>query len=728
MGFPFYQQPDTMDCGVTCLRMIAKHYGRHYSMEYLREHSYVDREGVSLMGISDAAEAIGMRTIAAKVTYQQLVDDVPLPAIIHWEQNHFVVAYKVSKNKIWIADPGVGKITYSKKEFMKSWASDVDEDGTPEGIVMMLEPMTEFYESDGEKVDRKNWWHLYQHVWRYKSLLVQLILGLLVGSILQLVFPFLTQSIVDYGIDNQDINFIYIILAAQLMLFFSQTAVSFIRSWILLHIGMRVNISLISDFLIKLMRLPLHFFDIKMTGDILQRIQDHRRIEVFLTSSTLNAIFSVFTVTIFSVVLFLYNPMICFIFLIATVFYIIWILFFLKRRKILDHKRFEKQAENHNVLIELIHGMHEIKLHNAEKEKRWKWESIQAGLYRVSVKSLALGQWQSAGATFINEFKNIIISFIAATSVIEGEMTLGMMLAVQYIIGQMNGPVQNFMSFIQMGQDAKISLERLAEIHEKDDEEVISEKISILPESGDIAFENMSFRYSGPDSPWVLKNINLHIPKGRTTAIVGTSGSGKTTLLKLMLNFYQPVEGKVRLGDIPIENIQSRVWREQCGVVMQEGYLFSDTIAKNITLGDKKVDRRKLLKAVKTANIQGFVEGLPLGYNTKIGKEGIGLSQGQKQRILIARAVYKDPGYIYFDEATNSLDAYNEMIIMENLEEFFVGRTVVVVAHRLSTVKNADNIVVLADGELVEQGTHQQLTALKGAYYHLVKNQLELGS
>ncbi|MGK0387329.1 MAG: ATP-binding cassette subfamily B protein [Maribacter sp.] len=728
MRFPFYEQPDSMDCGVTCLRMISKHYGKHYSMEYLRDRSYVDREGVSLMGISDAAEAIGMRTVAAKVTYDQLVDDVPLPAILHWEQDHFLVIYKISKNNAWVADPKVGKIKYSKKEFLKKWASDVDEDGTPEGITMMLEPMTEFYEQDGEKANRKKWWHLYQHVWRYKALLAQLVLGLLVGSLLQLIFPFLTQSIVDYGIDNQDLSFIYIILIAQLVLFFSQTAISFIRSWILLHIGMRVNISLISDFLIKLMRLPLHFFDIKMTGDILQRIQDHRRIEVFLTSSTLNALFSVFTVTIFSAVLFLYNPLICAIFLISTVFYIVWILFFLKKRKILDHRRFEKQAENHNVLIELIHGMHEIKLHNAEKEKRWKWEGIQAGLYRVGVKSLALGQWQTAGATFINEFKNIIISFIAAKSVIDGDMTLGMMLAVQYIIGQMNGPVQNFMSFIQMGQDAQISLERLAEIHDREDEELLDEKINILPENGDIHIEDMSFRYSGPDSPWVLKEVDLLIPQGKTTAIVGTSGSGKTTLLKLILNFYQPTKGKIKMGDLNIMNIQSRLWRKQCGVVMQEGYIFSDTIAKNITLGDDKVDRKKLLKAAKTANIQGFIEGLPLGYNTKIGKEGVGLSQGQKQRILIARAVYKDPQYIFFDEATNSLDAYNEMIIMENLEEFFKGRTVIVVAHRLSTVKDADNIVVLADGELIEQGPHSKLTALKGAYYHLVKNQLELGS
>ncbi len=717
-----------MDCGVTCLRMIARYYGKHYSMDFLRDRSYVDREGVSLMGISEAAESIGMRTVAAKVDYTTLVEDVPLPAILHWNQNHFVTVYKINKRKVWIADPAIGKVKYSKKEFMGHWASDKDEDGTPEGIIMMLEPMTEFYEQDGEKINRRNWWHLFRHVFRYQSLVIQLLLGLIIGSALQLIFPFLTQSIVDYGIENQDLNFIYIILAAQLMLFFSQTAVGFIRSWILLHIGIRINISLISDFLIKLMKLPLKFFDIKMTGDILQRIQDHRRIETFLTSTTLNALFSIFTVIIFSLVLFLYNPTIFIIFIVATIIYIVWILLFLKWRKELDYKRFDKLSENHNVLIELIGGMHEIKLHNAEREKRWKWEGIQAALYRVGVKSLVLGQWQSAGATFVNELKNIIISFIAAKAVIDGQMTLGMMLAVQYIIGQLNGPVQDFMNFIQMGQDAKISLERLGEIHDREDEEIPEDKIDIIPEFGDLSLEGMSFRYSGPESPWVVKNIDLLIPEGKTTAIVGTSGSGKTTLLKLLLNFYQPVEGQVKLGETQLENIQNRLWREKCGVVMQDGYIFSDTIAKNIALGERKIDKKKLIKAVKTANIQSHIESLPLGYNTKIGQEGIGLSQGQRQRILIARAVYKDPAYLFFDEATNALDAYNEMIIMENLEEFFKGRTVVVVAHRLSTVKDADNIVVLENGELVEQGNHQQLTRLKGAYYHLVKNQLELGS
>ncbi len=716
-----------MDCGATCLRMIARHYGRFYSLDFLRERSFVDREGVSLSGIADAAESIGFHTLAGQLDYDTLVEEVPLPAIAHWDQQHFVVVYKAKKNKVWVADPAIGKVTYTKKEFMRYWAS-TEEDGVPNGILLMLETTPEFFQREGEEIDKKGFGYLFSYVFKYKKLLLQLFLGLIVGSIIQLIFPFLTQSIVDYGIDYRDIDFIYIILAAQLMLFFSSTAVEFIRSWILLHIGMRVNISLISDFLMKLMKLPLKFFDIKMTGDILQRIQDHKRIEIFLTSTTLSTAFALLNFAIFGVVLAFYNLTIFYIFIGATVLYVLWILIFLRKRAELDARRFEKQAKNHNTLIELITGMQEIKLHNAERQKRWKWEGIQASLFHIGKKSLALGQYQSAGAVFVNELKNIFISFIAAKSVIDGEMTLGMMLAVQYIIGQLNGPIHDMMNFIQLGQDAKISLERLGEIHERDDEEEADEKINILPDAGDLKLRNVSFRYSGPESPLVLNDINLVIPERKTTAIVGTSGSGKTTLLKILLNFYQATEGEVRLGDLNLTNIRNRLWRERCGVVMQDGYIFSDSIARNISLGDEIVDKRQLMQSVKAANIQEFIEGLPLGYNTKIGNEGIGLSQGQKQRLLIARAVYKDPDYLFFDEATNALDAHNEKIIMENLNEFFWGRTVVVVAHRLSTVKNADNIVVLDKGQIVEQGTHEELTALRGAYFHLVKNQLELGN
>ena len=726
-SFPFYKQLDTMDCGATCLRMIARYHGRFYSLDQLRELAHADVEGVSLMGISDAAEAIGMHTLGVKIGFDRLADDIPLPCVAHWKQNHFIVVYKISKKYVWVADPAAGKFKIAKEEFLKGWVSDV-EDGEEVGILLLLETTPDFYAREGEKHDKASFRYVWSYLTRYKKYLAQLLLGVLLGSLLQLVFPFMMQSIVDIGITNQDFNFIVIILIAQLILFFSQISVEFIRAWILLHIGVRINISLISDFLMKMMKLPLRFFDTKHTGDILQRIYDNNRVEDFLTSASLITLFSLFNFVIFGGVLLYYDSIIFIIFLLATVAYLIWVVLFLQKRREYDYRRFDQLAENQSNLIQLINGIQEIKLHNAEKEKRWAWERIQARLFRLSLKTLRLNQWQRFGASMINETKNIVISFYAAKAVIEGRMTLGGMLAVQYIIGQLNAPIEQLIEFIRSAQDAKISLERMNEIHVREDEENTEQSIAMLPENGDLALDGVSFQYGGPHSAMVLKNINLIIPQGKTTAIVGTSGSGKTTVLKLLLNFYQPTDGIVRLGEVSLNNILNRLWRSKCGVVMQNGHIFSDTIANNIALGDNVVDKRKLLEAVKIANIQTFVEALPLTYNTKIGDDGIGLSQGQKQRLLIARAVYKDPDYIFFDEATNALDAYNELIIMENLETFLQNRTVIVVAHRLSTVKNADNIVVLEAGEIVEQGTHEELTAIRGAYFHLVKNQLELGA
>ena len=725
--FPFYKQLDQMDCGATCLRMIARYYGRHYTLQHLRDLCFLDREGVSLLGISDAAEAIGMHSLGVRMGYDRLMEDIPLPCIAHWRENHFIVVIKVSKSHVWVADPGSGKYKISKADFLDGWAKGLV-DGEKQGILLLLEPTPDFYAREGQAIDKSGFSFLWKYLRKYKALLSQLVLGLLFASILQLIFPFLMQSVVDIGIKNQDLNFVTLILIAQAIMFFSKTAVEFIRGWILLHIGVRVNISLISDFLIKMMKLPVRFFDTKMTGDLLQRIYDNKRVETFLSSTTLITLFSVINFVIFGVVLIYYNTPIFVIFTIATVVYLLWVFIFLKKRRELDYKRFDQMAENQSNLIQLIGGIKEIKLHNAEKQTRWAWERIQAKLVRVSLDYLRVDQMQRSGSTFINESKNILISFLAARAVIEGEMTLGMMLAVQYIIGQLNGPIEQMVHFIHSAQDAKISLERMNEIHTREDEEVVENKIAVLPEKRDLALDDISFQYSGPHSPFVLKNISFDIPVGKTTAIVGTSGSGKTTILKLLLNFYDPTQGRVKIGELSLANLQNRMWRDKCGVVMQEGYIFSESIAKNIALGDENIDRRKLLRAVKVANFQEFVESLPLGYNTKVGSDGMGLSQGQKQRMLIARAVYKDPEYIFFDEATNALDAYNELVIMENLEEFFKGKTVVVVAHRLSTVKNADNIVVLEQGELVEQGTHQELTALRGAYYQLVKNQLELGS
>ena len=727
MSFPFYRQPDQMDCGPTCIRMIAKHYGRTYSLQTLREKTYADREGVSLAGISNAAEEIGFHTISGKVSLKDL-DELPVPMIAHWEQNHFVVVYKITKKYVYVANPALGLEKMKKEEFRKGWESHKSR-GANKGIVLLMEPTPEFHQTEGEVINKKGFKFLFSYIFKYKSLLFQLGLGLLIFSILQLIFPFLTQSIVDFGINNEDIAFINLILLAQLTLFISQTSVGFIRGWILLHIGARVNISLISDFLLKMMKLPIRFFDTKMIGDILQRINDHYRIETFLTSNTLNTVFAMFSFVIFGVVLAIYNVTILLIFLIGSILYVVWILIFLNRRKILDYQGFEQRAKNQNQLIQLFNGMQEIKLHNAEKQKRWEWERVQAALFKINVKQLALDQSQLAGSSFINELKNILISFIAAKAVIDASMTLGSMLAIQYIIGQLNAPLAQLVDFIKATQDAKISLERLGEIHEQDnEEEANAAKVDMLPDNKNISLENVSFRYGAPTSPLVLKNINLLIPQGKVTAIVGASGSGKTTLLKLLLKFYPPTEGKVKMGEVDIENFRNYVWREECGVVMQDGYIFSDTIANNIALGEEKVDKKKLLHAVKTSNAQGFIEALPLSYNTKVGNDGIGLSGGQKQRVLIARAVYKNPSFLLFDEATSALDANNEKTIMENLEAFFQGRTVVVVAHRLSTVKSADQIIVLEKGEIIEQGKHEELTKKRGTYYNLVKNQLELGN
>jgi len=709
--------------------MIADHYGRKYTLQYLREHSYLDREGVSLRGIIEAAETIGMSTMAIKLPFEGESEeepgllDAPLPLVAHWKQNHFVVVYKADKKHVWVADPAFGKTKFTVAAFRKHWESDKQK-----GIALLLEPTPAFYEEEGEKVRVDGFWYLLRYLRPYRPLILQLVLALLLGSFFQLLFPFLTEAIVDIGIETQDIDFIYLVLMAQLMLFLGQITVNIIQSWILLHIGTRINISLISDFLIKLMRLPIGFFDQKMIGDLLQRIADQRRIEYFLTTSTLSVLFSLFNLIIFGFVLWWYNTIIFLIFLGSSILYLVWIMGWLRKRAEVDHFRFREQSENQSAIIELIQGMQEIKLQRSERKHRWNWMNIQARLFRVNMRSLRITQWQDTGANFISQIKDIFITFYVATLVIEGTMTLGMMLAVQYIIGQLNGPLVQFVNFIRTAQDARISLERLGEIQNMDEEEMSGRlDTDMLPENGNINIEEVSFQYNKL-SDFALKDINLQIPKGKVTAIVGTSGSGKTTLVKLLLGFYKPTKGTIKIGGIHLDNISKGIWRESCGAVMQDGFIFSETIARNVAESDDTVDKAKLLKAVKTANIQEFVESLPLGYNTKVGLRGNGLSQGQRQRLLISRAVYKDPSYLFFDEATNALDAQNEKVIMENMEQFFSGRTVIVVAHRLSTVKNADQIIVLEKGALVEKGTHQSLVEKKGYYYTLVKNQLELGS
>ncbi|MBK7957280.1 MAG: peptidase domain-containing ABC transporter [Bacteroidetes bacterium] len=717
-----------MDCGPSCLRMIAKHYGKNFTLDTLRKRSHIDREGVSLMGINEAAESIHFKTMAVSIGFEQLKKEVPLPCIAHWNQNHFIVVYKIKNDKVYIADPAEGLIELPTKDFLKGFMSKAKE-GKDEGICLLLEPKAEFYKADDEKVDKKTWTFLLQYLRSYKGLLVQLFIGLMVGSLLQLIFPFLTQSVVDFGINNQNFNFVVLILIAQLVLFFSQTTVDAIRSWILLHISSRVNISLISDFLSKLMRLPISYFDTKIVGDIMQRINDHYRIERFLTASTIGILFSFFNLIIFGIVLIVYSFKIFFIFTVGSLLYAAWVLFFMKKRKNLDYKKFDQSSANQSKIIQLIQGMQEIKLNNSETQKRWEWERIQAKVFKLNVDTLQLSQIQELGGTFINQLKNILISFYTAKLVIDGQLTLGMMMSVQYIIGQLSSPINQLLNFAQLMQDAKISLERLGEIHDKENEEnPEDDKLQELPFKRDIYVNDVEFQYGGPSSEKVLDKIKTTIPEGKITAIVGTSGSGKTTLIKLLMKFYEPKKGEVKIGETPINNISIKTWRNHLGAVMQDGFIFSDTIANNIAVGVEKIDKEQLLKATKTANIQQFIDSLPLGFNTKIGADGNGLSQGQKQRILIARAVYKNPSFMFFDEATNALDANNERIIMENLDEFFKGKTVVIVAHRLSTVKNADKIIVLEKGCLVEEGTHAQLVENKGAYYTLVKNQLELGN
>lgn len=727
--FHFVKQHDAMQCGVACLAMICLYYNRRYSLDVLSSICHTTTEGVSLLGIAEAAHIIGFSSSARRITIKQLVK-LSLPCILHWNQNHYVVLYKVRREKyFYIADPGKGLIKYNATEFANHWLSTISKN-EERGIALFLQPTQEFgqYQNEDEKRRKSTYRFLLQYLDKYRNYFFQIILGLLVGCILQLVLPFLTQSIVDVGIKTQDIGFIWLILIGQLMLTFSRTAVDFIRRWLLLHISMRINISLVSDFFIKLLQLPMSFFDTKLMGDLMQRMGDHNRVQDFLTSKALNVFFSALSFIVFGIVLFLYNNFIFIVFLLCSILYGGWIMVFLRRRKILDYELFEKQAENNNKTYQFITTMQEIKLQDCEQRRRWEWEDVQADMFKVQMKSLKLQQTQEAGSIFINEIKNIIITVLSATAVIHGDMTLGMMLAVQYIIGQLNSPVEQLMAFIYALQDVKISLERINEIHTTGNEEDSNRTITTHKDkSGGLSFSKACFKYDFHSPKYTLEDINIHIPEGKVTAIVGASGSGKTTLVKLMLGYYLLNDGDLLICGNNIRNINLKWWRRQCGVVMQDGVIFSESIARNIAVDDGEIDVERLGKAAEIACIKDYIMSLPLKFNTKIGRDGVGLSQGQKQRILIARAVYKNPDYIFLDEATNALDAKNERAIVENLDKFYKGKTVVVVAHRLSTVKNADQIIVIDKGKVIEIGNHKSLVVKHGAYFNLVKNQLELG-
>lgn len=795
MSFTFYKQRDQMDCGSTCLRMIAKSFGRHYSSETLRKKAQVSREGVSLLGISEAAEQIGLRSMGLKISLKKLISYSPLPCILHWGQDHFVVLYDIRTSKlklpkrllanIWggkaptfrqdlmfetkdelalgheilrdktttflIADPAKGLLEIGLEDFIEKWVAD-----SGEGVVLVLETTPRFYlgvDEDEVLPNKLRFGHLMSYLGRFKRLILQLVFGMVVGSILSLILPFLIQSVVDVGIASQNMPFIYLVLFAQMALLLSTAFIDFLRSWILLHINTRLNLTIISEFIAKLTRLPISFFAIRHLGDIIQRVGDHSRIESFLTGQSLTMVFSFLNLLMSGFILAYFHLTIFIIALSASLLYCLWVVVFLKRRARLDTRKFEISAHNQSLLVQLVQSMRDIKLSGAETSKRWEWERNQAKLFRWSVRSLSLSQYQQFGGVLINQGKNIFISFLAAKSVVDGNLTIGAMISIQYIMAQFNAPIEQLVGFLQSWQDAHISLERLNEVHGMADEDPVDGGARSDWEPGlDIMFQDVSYTYPGAGNEPVLRKINLIIPNGKTTAIVGTSGSGKTTLLKLLLRFYDAQHGKILLmskaedfvdfggsragsfetsyigGDLDVRHISHKAWRKRCGVVMQDGFIFSDTVARNIAVNEDVIDVPRLHHAARVANIHQFIESLPLGYSTKIGAEGSGVSQGQRQRILIARSVYKDPQLILFDEATNSMDANNESIIMQNLVDFFRGRTVVVVAHRLSTVKNADQIIVLEKGEIAESGTHDQLLNKRGKYYELVSNQIELST
>ena len=731
-AFPFQQQYDEMDCGAACLRMVARHHGRTYPMAQLKDWMRLGDDGVSVADITTVAEQIGLHTLTAKVSYDRLADDLPLPLIAWWEEAHFVVVHGITAKEVEVADPAIGKLTLPRAAFEDGFVIG-ELDGREVGTVILLEPTPEFaadadtgLTESGTAVSgfRLLWGYLRQ----YRALLLNLALGVGLWSVLTAIFPFLVRAIVDQGIDAQDFDFVLLVLGAWVILFLSQISVEYVRSWIVLHLGSRINIRLLSDFLMRLLRMPLRFFDRRRPSDLLQRIYDNERVERLLTTDSLLTVFSVVSLLVFTVLLFVFDPLIGVLFLLFTVAYFGWILLFQRRRKVLDYRRHDQALDNYNQTLELIHGITDIKLANAEQRKRWDWESSEARLFHLGAQYTRVEQYQRLGTRFLNESKNILITVLAAKAVIDGQLSLGTLVAIQYILGQLNAPTNQLIGFVWSVQDAGISLERMREVYDADALESSVDSVTVLPERRDLRLSDVTFRYTGTSGPAVLRHLDLHLPEGSTTAIVGGSGSGKTTLLKLLLNVYPPDTGSVLLGDIDLRRVRDAEWRGLTGAVLQDGYLFSDTVARNVALGFDTVDRARLIYACKTARIQAFVEQLPLAYDTVVGAGGIGLSEGQRQLLLLARAIYKDPAYLFLDEATNALDSLTEAMVMDELEPFLRRRTCVIVAHRLATIQQADQIVVLQNGGIAERGTHRQLLLQNGAYARFVRTQQSLNA
>lgn len=726
MNYPFVRQYDAMDCGPACIAMVARWHGKRISLETIRKRAYITREGVSFLGMKSAAESMGFVVAGVKIPFEELAAKAPLPCIVHWEQNHFIVVNKIGKS-VWVSDPALGRLRMTTDEFLRGWSADRD-DSKKSGMALFLEPGKDFADIPDDPPAGGGFAFLLPYLRPFRRQIILLLAGLTAGSAIQLVFPFLTQAIIDRGIKNSDLGLIYLILAGQLALIAGRMAVEFTRGWLLLHAGTRLNISIVSDFLARLMKLPIAYFDTRLNGDILQRIEDNSRIESYLTSSSLAILFSFFNFLVFGIVLGLYSLPVLLVFAGGTALYLLYVTLFMPSRERLDNLRFRQMAESGNKMINIVNGMQEIKLAGNEASNRREWENQQKEIYRTRVKGLKILQFQTAGGTLIHESANIIITVISATSVVNGTMTLGMMLAVQFITGQLNGPVSQIINFMRSTQDARISLERLAEVHamEPEEDETDTGKVKV-PDNMEISVDDLSFRYEGPGSQWVIKDLSLQLPAGKITAIVGESGSGKTTLLKLLMNFYRPEKGVIMIDSVNLHDINISSLRRATGVVMQEGYIFPDTILANIAPGNENPDMESVRRAIAVANLQPLINTLPAGIKTRIGQGGHGLSQGQKQRILIARVIFKEPSLLLLDEATSALDASNERMIVENLAGFYAGRTVVIVAHRLSTVRHADMIVVLDKGTVKESGTHQELVQRKGAYYRLIRDQLELG-
>jgi ATP-binding cassette subfamily B protein len=719
--FPFFPQHDAMDCGPACLQMVAAWHGQRYALGYLREHSYVDREGVSLAGIQAAATQIGMDSMPVRIPFSGSgsLEQAELPCIVHWEQRHFVVVYRIGEQGIWLADPAKGRYRLSREAFLQGWQQDGDE-----GLALFLRPGADF----GKGAANANpglsiWKHLRNYLLPYRALLVQVFIGLLLGALLQLSLPFLAQSVVDIGIQNQDIGFLWLILLAQVALLLSMQAERFLRSWILLHLSTRLQISILSDFLEKLMRLPSLFFERRFTGDLLQRIDDHQRVEELLTGGALNTLFSAIQLLVFGLVLYWYQPSLFFWYLLGSLLFVLWVLAFMPRRALLDARYFEQSADHQHVLLEVLQGMPEIQLQGSETKHKQRWLEVQANLFKTRIDGLQLAQWQELGATFFLQVKDILLSILAARAVVQGELSLGMLLAVQFMIGYLHAPLSQLLQFLRSAQDARISFERMQEVQTAAPAHKAGKALPPLP--ADLLLENLTFRYSPLDAP-VLEDIQLRIPAGQVTAIVGSSGSGKTTLLKLLLGMYPPSSGRILVGDTELPALETGAWAQHCGAVLQGGYVFSDTLLGNITESEQEAspNPEQLRLALHGAVLDELVEQLPRGLHTQVGARGKGLSQGQTQRLLLARALYKNPAYLFLDEATNALDAHTERLLLERLQQLYHQRTVVVIAHRLSTVRKAHQIVVLEGGKLVEVGNHEELLAKKGIYYHLVREQL----